>query len=290
MTTNAPIAPIVPEIQGSAQLAKVSRKTLYRTVLVAALLALGTLGMRVLENSLHLTFDKPPMPLVKPLAQVKRHLGVGPRYVADRPDDAMEEGTLQVLGTKDYLLRQYTDVTKQTGQPGSILSLNVNYYATGSSTPHVPEICWAGSGLQEAKELRKEFTVSGVHRADGTVKDIQMRMISFYTQTDNGFSDGTEQKSVVYKNVAYLFEVNGDCVATPKEVISSFWKASNKHAYHTKVEVTVQTPCTQDEAEKVVSDFIREALPAVEECLPVKETPAAATQVAAADTGSQVNK
>jgi hypothetical protein len=290
MTTNAPIAPVVPNVQGLPQLAKVSRKTLYRTVLVAVLLALGTVGMRVLENSLQLTFDKPPMPLVKPLAQVKRHLGMGSQYVADRPDDAMEEGTLQVLGTKDYLLRQYTDVTKQTGQPGAILALNVNYYSTGSSTPHVPEICWAGSGLQEAKELRRTFTVKGVRRANGTVEDVRMRMISFYTQTDNGFSDSPDQKPTVFKNVAYLFEVNGDCVSTPKEVISSFWKASNKHAYHTKVEVTVQTPCTQDEAEKVVSDFIREALPAVEECLPVKETPTSAAQVAAAGTDNQINK
>jgi hypothetical protein len=267
MTTSLS-APPAPEVKPSKEsLAGVSRRTFMRAVVVAALIATGTAGMYTLERALHLTFDKPPMPLRKPLAQMKRQLGAGPRYVADRPDDTMEEDILQVLGTRDYLLREYTDTTKGSSQPGAALKLNVNYYPTGSATPHVPEICWAGSGLEEAKDAR--FIVHDVQRADGTTQDIGMHLISFNVgETSLGESSGPTR----YRNVAYLFEVNGDCVVTPREVISEFWRASNPHAYHSKIEVTIEEPCTQEEAEKAISDFIKVALPAVEECLPASNS------------------
>ncbi|HUO09587.1 MAG TPA: exosortase-associated EpsI family protein [Phycisphaerae bacterium] len=260
----------------SAAVAAVSRKTFVRALVVAAMIGAGWVGVQTLERSLNLSFDKPPMPLRKPLSQMVKRLGEG-RYVADRPDDTMEEDVLQVLGTRDYLLRAFTDTKKQSNEPGSTLALNVNYYPTGNSTPHVPEICWAGSGLEEVKELRKVFVVKNVTRGNGTVEDIRMHLISF-KMPDSEFGDGSSSK--VYKNVAYLFEVNGDCVATPKEVISGFWKASNPHAFHSKIEVTVQQPCTQEEAENVISDFIHDALPAVEECLPAKELPLGSGQSA----------
>jgi hypothetical protein len=271
MTTEAPIArgESVSTTSSNA-LAAVSRRTFVRALVVAAVIATGWAGVQTLQRSLHLSFDKPPMPLRMPLSQVARHLGGG-RYVAEHPDDTMEEDVLQVLGTRDYLLRVYTDTTKPSNEAGATLALNVNYYATGNSTPHVPEICWAGSGLEEATDLRKTFVVNDVRRADGTVeKELRMHLISFKVQNSD-FGEGSS--SNIYKNVAYLFEVNGDCVATPKEVLSGFWKASNPHAYHSKIEVTLQQPCTQEEAERAISDFIREALPAVEECLPVKEVP-----------------
>ena len=270
MTTSLSAPPSVGDAKVSAQsLAGISRRTLIRAIAVAALIALGTVTMQAMEKSLHLTFDKPPMPLRKPLAQANRRLGPGPRYVADRPDDALEEDILQVLGTRDYLLREYTDTAMKSEEPGAKLKLNVNYYPTGSATPHVPEICWAGNGLDEAQDARKTFTIPGVQRADKTIQDVKMHLISFNVG-DTDLLGNTGPKK--YRNVAYLFEVNGDCVVTPKEVISEFWKASNAHAFHSKIEVTIQEPCTQEEAEKAIGDFIREALPAVEECLPAKES------------------
>jgi hypothetical protein len=270
MTTEAPIARGESgSSMSSSALAAVSRRTFVRALVVAAVIAAGWAGVLTLERSLHLSFDKPPMPLRKPLSQMAKHLGGG-RYITEHPDETMPEDVLQVLGTRDYLLRAYTDTTKPASDPGAMLALNVNYYATGNSTPHVPEICWAGSGLEEASDKRKTFVINDVRRADGTVeKELRMHLISFKVQNSD-FGDGSS--SNVYKNVAYLFEVNGDCVATAKEVLSGFWKASNPHAFHSKIEVTIQQPCTQEEAEKAISDFIREALPAVEECLPAKET------------------
>jgi hypothetical protein len=252
-----------------------TRRAMFRTGLIAGILIAGYAGMSVLERSLHLTFEKPPMPLTKPLVEMKKVLGGG-RYVADGPDEVMSEDVVDVLGTKDYLLRTYTDTTKGPNEIGSALKLNLNYYATGVGSPHVPEICWAGAGLKEASSSKKIFTVDGVHRLDGTPIDLKMRMISFLPQQGNSLA-APEQDVTHLLNVAYVFEVNGDYVSTPQEVMSVFWKPANKHAYHTKIEVTVASAsgqpqyCTQEEAQKVISDFIRVALPAVEECLPTRD-------------------
>jgi hypothetical protein len=89
-----------------------------------------------------------------------------------------------------------------------------------------------------------------------------------------------------YTNVAYVFQVNGDYVANPQEVTSHFWKASNKYAYHAKIEVTpmiqvnaldargdqahrtIPMACTPQEAKQIVSDFLQAAVAEVEVCLP----------------------
>jgi len=75
-----------------------------------------------------------------------------------------------------------------------------------------------------------------------------------------------------------VFQVNGEYVSSTDEVVSLFWKASYKYAYHCKIEVTPIHigvngnseiyNCTQDEAITIVTDFMQEALPAIEECLP----------------------
>jgi hypothetical protein len=254
----------------NSRIAAATRRTMLRVFVVAAIMGGGYLGSITLERALHLTFDKPPMPLSKPLSEMSRQLGG--RYTADGPDEVMDEETVDVLGTKDYLLRAYTDTTKSAGQVGATLKLNLNYYATGNASPHVPEICWAGTGMNEATSSRRYFDVANVKRLDGTVMTLRMRLISFLPHHDlSGVQpEGAEDASRLL-NVGYVFEVNGNYVATPQEVSSQFWRASAKHAYHTKIEVTVPDYCTQDEAIAAISDYMRVALPAVEECLPAHD-------------------
>jgi hypothetical protein len=76
--------------------------------------------------------------------------------------------------------------------------------------------------------------------------------------------------------------VNGEYVAAPQEVTSHFWKPGNKYAYHSKIEITplermtlangtiIETVMnsTQEEAQRIIGEFLKEALPAVEACLP----------------------
>jgi len=255
----------------SSPYASMTKRAVIRAVLVAAVIAVSLVVVDLLEVSLRLTFDKPPAPLTKPLPMLKDELGNPVRYRAAGPDENMDPEVVEVLGTKDYLLRNYRDLQKKPSELGNKLALNLNYYSMGSATPHVPEVCWAGSGLVEKTEARRRFTVRNVRRKDGTVVDIPMRMVSFYPKHQGDMPDLLPDKAADNKllNVAYTFEVNGQYVATPKEVISTFWKAENKYAYHTKIEVTIKDAyCDPADAEQIVSDFIREAIPEIEQCLP----------------------
>jgi hypothetical protein len=248
------------------------------------LLGGGVIVVRGLENSLHAVFDKPPAPLQQPLALMRRQLGTPVRYDAGKPDEVLDPATVETLGTSDYLMRTYRDLTLDESDQGAFIHLNLNYYPNGSSTPHVPEVCWAGSGREEAPGSRETFEVSDVPRRDGSKVNLRVKLISFYPTAEDGAQaaapalPGGEQ---VYTNVAYVFQVNGDYVANPQEVTSRFWKASFRYAYHAKIEVTPlirigdvsgghERPlvCTRTRARQIVSDFLRNALAGIEECLP----------------------
>lgn len=258
----------------SHPLRRALRGAAVRGLFASCLLVAGVATVRGLETMLNAVFDKPRADLRKMFPEIPRELGLPPRYIRDGNDEVLNAETIETLGTNEYLVRRYRDVSLPVDTAGSLVNLNVNYYAMGTSTPHVPEICWAGSGRQECSNSRVSFVVKDVKRADGRLVDLPMRMISFVpvkgqTYTSNG--------DPLYSNVAYVFHVNGDYVAGAQEVASRFWKASYRYAYHCKIEITplessgpkseVLT-CTQAQAQKIIGDFIREALPEIEACLP----------------------
>jgi hypothetical protein len=264
-------APLTPERNG---LRRAINRATVRMVLVASVLVAGSVAVRGLEAALHATFSKPPAEPRRSFSQIPTNLGHPVRYMATGSDEVLDPETVETLGTEHYLVRCYQDKSVTAGAPGSAVNLNVNYYPTGTSTPHVPEVCWAGSGRVEAANSRVTFVVKGIKRRDGSEMDLPMRMISFVPVDGKTVNDAGEP---IYSNVAYVFHVNGEYVSGSQEVTSRFWKASNRYAYHAKIEVTplevsgvgrgVLT-CTQAEAQRIVGDFIREALPEVEECLP----------------------
>jgi hypothetical protein len=195
----------------------------FRAVVGAAVIAMAVGTLWSVEKQFQLTLDKPPMPLQQPLSFLSKELGGSPaRYVAQgmpvasAPDSTMDDETLDTLGTREYLLRRYVDTREPAESPTSVLHVNLNYYATGSATPHVPEICWAASGMEEAsRDSRRIFEVPEVKRRDGRTVTLRMNMISF-------LAPGSDNPGV-RKYVAYMYAVNGDYVATPKEVVSRFW-------------------------------------------------------------------
>lgn len=270
--------------QGAVTTGKVkaglNRSLMIRVVVIAVVILGGVGVMNALERSLHLTFDKPPMPLTKPLAQLKTQFGENNRYVALNADDRLPSDEVDTLGTNNYLLRRYTDITKRGDDAGASLILNLNYYETGTSAFHVPEICWSGAGHVESTNSREFFTVKDVRHKDGTVSDITMRMVSFEpTQNEQMANIAVANDPENHlNNVAYLFEVNGKYIASPDEASSSFWKASYKYAYGTKIEVTVPGLTSPKKAQEVIGDYMRAALPEIEECMPdsskLEETPA----------------
>jgi hypothetical protein len=263
-----------PSMEGISRTNRaVSRGAVFRAIGAVALLVLGIATVRGLEAAMHATFNKPPAPLRIPLRDFRQNLGTPVLYLADGADEIMEAGMVQTLGTDEYLVRRYREKPSRPGDPGARVKLNLNYYATGSSTPHVPEICWAANGLTESPNSRQVFDVPDVKHADGSVGPLRMRLITFLPPKSRPSKNAAGED--IYYNVAYVFQVNGEYVATPREVMSHFWSASNRFAYHCKIEVAPLHPdsgellgSTQAEAREIVSRFIREALPAVEDCLP----------------------
>jgi hypothetical protein len=282
----APLIPALPPLPVAL------RKVIVRSMVAVCLLAAGIAAVRGLQSMLHATFDKPRAELRKALFEIPTELGVPPRFIRDGTDEVLDTETVETLGTTEYLVRRYRNNSLPADAPGALVNLNVNYYGTGTSTPHVPEICWAGSGRVEVPNSRVNFVVKGVKRRDGSFIDLPMRMISFLPE--HAPSDAPSGQPV-YSNVAYVFHVNGDYVSNTEEVTSRFWKASYRYAYHSKIEVTPLDPtggkqsvltCTQAQAQKIVEDFIREALPEVEACLP---DPSELT-AGAAPTGTDYSK
>jgi hypothetical protein len=283
-----------------------SRRVLRNAAVAFGLLLAGAGVVRGLEVWLKATFDKPPALLSKPLAEMSRRLGNPVRYIAEKPDEVLDAEVVEALGTHEYLVREYHDTQAKAESPGEYMNLNLNYYAHGSSTPHVPEVCWVGAGRLEAPGSGEIFEIPNVRRKYGPPVTLRAKLVSFLP-TRSGTSQ-VEEAAVgengepLYTNVAYVFQVNGEYVSNTREVASHFWKASNLYAYHSKIEITpmVQvngpsgprvTPalCTRTQAKELVAQFLREALVEVEECLPDPAilTPTSTVPAAGADANTR---
>jgi hypothetical protein len=248
-----------------------SNKGVLAAAAVVLLVLAGGLAARLIAEHLGVVLVKPPAPLSKPLPDLARK--IGPYEMVD-VDQKLPEDVVQVLGTEDYLLRRYRDTRVKEGALGAIVALNLNYYASGSATPHTPDVCWAGNGL--VQYANGFFEVAGVPHLKGAPTDIRMRRLSFVPKS----SDPTDviadlaTDATKLTNVAYVFHVNGRYVSTTGEVSKDFWNPRARFAYHAKIELTLVHPngqpiaCDPRVAEPIFAEFLRHALPDIEACLP----------------------
>src|SRR5262249_22193068 len=158
-----------------------SRATTIRALITVGIICTGIATVQALEKALNATFDKPPAPAAQfgLMARQLRDSTGEVRFESKGADGILDEETVTALGTSEYLIRRYRDVHKDPNSVGGTFNLNVNYYPTGSSTPHVPEICWVGSGREQTADGGETFEVKGVPRKDGSRIDLRMRMVSF---------------------------------------------------------------------------------------------------------------
>jgi hypothetical protein len=266
-----------------------SKMALLRFGLACAILVAGVLALRSLAEAMNWHFNKPPTPLRRELPTVPRALGNPYKYEAVGQDLNMKPDELQTLGTDMYLLRNYADIgirdRAQAGGPhevGGSLLLNVNYYATGDGTVHVPNICWTAQNMVLSSE--RTFVVKGVPLADGSVVDIPVRLLSFDPTTPEIMANPSWLKHEAEHQlcVGYTFNVNGEYVNDRNEVRQKFWNAALPFAYHAKVEVKVNERCRPEEAQAAIDGFLRESLVEISKCFPdaneLKAQAAAATQ------------
>jgi hypothetical protein len=243
-----------------------------------AVLLVAAISLNAATQYMKLYFKKEPVPLAKQLETVSPNLGP---WVQVSVDQTLNPEMLDVLGTKQYIFRQFVDssiVPPETfaelkdksdeergpilgrvmrDHPEAVMRMAVTYY-TGmvDTVAHIPDRCYVADGF--VPETYTEPTWS-VRDQDGQPIDVQVRYINFV--------DTTPQRNAVPQNVAYFFHCNGGYVPDPIGVRIRLQSLLERHGYYAKVELM---NATRDSAQgaKVMERFLQSALPEIEKCLP----------------------
>ncbi len=177
-------------------------------VVAVVLIGLCAATLNTTAAFLKVRFKKQPCALrAKSLKEgVPQALG---HWVLVSKDQAIDPELEQVLGTSEYVFRDYVDSRKVTpaeiaamkaasskdrdvllaklqgAHPSSVIRAAVTYY-TGlvDTVAHVPERCYVADGF-EVKEY-EERAVSLGNYTDGTPRDLKYRFLGFEDQTGMG--------------------------------------------------------------------------------------------------------
>jgi hypothetical protein len=238
-----------------------------RVIIVLAILLIGAVLIELSPRLFGIVVVREPIAPARALKSIPRTLGQLPDlYVADSVDEILPKEVRAQLGTDEYLLRNYTNSRLQAREPGARLAVNINYYGQGDrSSPHVPDICWAGQGLERVAD--DPMLVNDVELADGSKVDVPMRILQFKSGSTGEVMPGGRRESDKPIVVAYTFLVNGDFVDHRNKVTGKIWR-SGRFAYHTKIEVTMMEPTTRDDAKPVLDAFVRKLIKEVVLCMP----------------------
>jgi hypothetical protein len=188
---------------------------------------------------------------------------------------------LDVLGTKQYIFREYVDGSKvsaatlaelkdktddermavvgrvQREHPDAVIRMAVTYY-TGmvDTVAHIPDRCYVADGFVPDTYTEPTWTARDQH---GEPIEIGVRYINFV--------DTTPQRKSVPQNVAYFFHCNGGYVPDPIRVRMKLQSLMERHAYYAKVEL-MNAMREGDAAARVMQSFLAGAVPEIEKCLP----------------------
>lgn len=275
----------------SPQLRRPARRILTQPAFLAAVVVLGisALGLNAATSFLQLHFKKLPVPLAVRSLSEGMPATLGP-WVQVSKDEAIDPEVQQVLATSQYIFRDYIDTREwpdqvdqikdlpdrereaaltrlQFQKPLSVLRLAVTYYTGLADTvAHIPERCYVGDGYEVTAYDTKQATCGNYEKGPnaGKPRDLKFRLVHFEDQT------GTRRIS---RDVGYLFHVNGDYEADSLNVRAHLQDLRQRYGYYAKVEMMLTRPPSNAHVEdepivKTMSDFLTEALPEVERCLP----------------------
>ncbi len=232
----------------------------------AAILFAGLVSMYTAQAYFNVVLTKLPAPLQKPLPTLPTRMG---RWKKWGRDQRLSPEIVQVLGTRQYLLRTYRKIGLPLTSLRSLVTLNLNFYSKGDATPHVPNVCWQGVGRKRVYD--HIITIHHVRHADGKYSSVQMRFLSFATPSTHGgtlslLTNSDHDNRLL--NTAYMFQVNGRYAPNVQQVTQLFWKTDSKYSYHAKIEVDVVHRCAPKIAEAMIKNFIRASLAHIERRLP----------------------
>ncbi len=189
-----------------------------------ALLATAAVMAGPLARHWKQVFIKEPIPLRKPLHELRR-TGFGPfRFVKDEQFPA---SVVAALGTDMYVSRLLEDTRQPASSPLRFANLSVTYYTGGTNlVPHTPDVCMAGAGYTQKDAGYETLTVSSLAPE---AADVPVRWVTFV-------------KSAVFNRaeptVIYTFHCNGAFTASRTGVRQRTTNPIDRYAYFSKVEVS----------------------------------------------------
>jgi hypothetical protein len=260
-----------------------TRKWLQPGFLTAAvILGVAAIGLNAAVSKLQLHFKKVAVPLTKELDTVPPQLG---DWVQVSKDEPLDKETQDALATTHYIFRDYVDTRLVTPQevamfdgktspernallgrlqmmkPEAVMNMAVTYY-TGlvDTVAHIPDRCMIADGFEPSEYETPVWDMGPGRLGKGAGEDpkIGVRFINFEDQTAAGR---------VTRRVAYFFFADGRYVSDPIDVRTILQNLRYTHGFYSKVELMTIVK-DHDQSAKIMSDFLKAALPEVEKCLP----------------------
>jgi hypothetical protein len=226
--------------------------------------------------------------LRRPLDTIPTRLG---RWERVGTDSVFSETLIEELGTRSYLDRMYAPL----GDPGKgVMHVHVAYYTgTIDAVPHIPERCWAVSGLELTRNsegapididrsswhpLVRDGVAPGRYMSvpieDPVTADIeQVTMpVGDIVVTTIEFQDPKrpEERQVG----GYFFIANGVSVATSYGVRQAAFNLRDRYAYYCKIQLTNRGKVSDPNGSLLepfkhdASELLSALIPQVMRCLP----------------------
>jgi hypothetical protein len=256
-------------------------------MILTIILLTAALGLNVAVSAMKLHFKKEAVPLARPLGAIPEKLGSWVQVSQDQPlDKEMQD----VLGTKEYIFRDYVNETDVPGAadrfrdqpvekrrellngirtqfPNAVISMSVTYY-TGmvDTVAHVPDRCVTADGYEPKEYLTVRWPIARdlptafkpVDSGNQPVDDVELRYINFEDQTGS---------SKYPRSVSYFFHTNGKFISSPLGVRNELANLFVKKGYYAKIETMTTISDTKVSADKT-ANFLSFALPEVHKCMP----------------------
>jgi hypothetical protein len=252
-------------------------------LIVTVVLLTAALGLNAAVSFMQLHFKKEPVPLVRPLGSIPEKFGTWVQVSQDQP---LDHEIQDVLGTDQYIFRDYVDESVlgpgviarfrdksnnerreilagiRAKSPTAVVSLSVTYY-TGmvDTVAHVPDRCVTADGYEPKSYETPRWPIARYMPATlkpGGVDDVEVRYINFEDQTG---------ASNVTRSISYFFHTNGKFISSPLGVRHELADLFQKKGYYAKIEV-MTTIDNKEESARVMTDFLTNALPEVQKCMP----------------------
>ncbi|MDE0888454.1 MAG: exosortase/archaeosortase family protein [Phycisphaerales bacterium] len=267
-----------------------SRSAVLICAATSILLCTGGIAINTTVDAFGLHLVKKQVQPREALASVPTTLG---GWKKTGEDEVFRDTIIEVLGTNQYLQRVYVD--SEAEQPGA-LQLHLAYYTDLAGTaPHIPEVCWANSGLLSVRDpfnIDLELPEMGtftetINRATG----LPYQVIPFTDPVTGATSElplpigKISLRTTIFTNPenpstrnlgAYFFIANGRTTASAMAVENVAFDLTSEYAYYCKIQLnSTYISMSEQDDEKIlalfetqVTDFMSALLPELARILP----------------------